>query len=214
MRKAKAKKAGGASKKGDASSATAAPATEDTAAETPENKEKETSQQEEEEKKPEPAPEEDEPAPTSEATEAAAKSPTLSSGTTPSLAQQSKARSASFRQGTASAGPLSPLSPVGGSGNVLGLGLEGETAPDIYRKHVLRIEELEREKKALEKEVKDAEKRWQKAEKELEDLREGESERAGGEEEVEKLVSYLSPFVWVWLLSYGYWMAVLTTLNV
>jgi type II secretory pathway component PulJ len=69
---------------------------------------------------------------------------------------------------------------------------EGETAPDIYRKHVLRIEELERENKTLAKDAKDAEKRWQKAEEELADLREGEGEgtTAGeGAGEVGKLVS-------------------------
>lgn len=108
-------------------------------------------------------------------------SPTAASA---SLAQQSKARSASFRKPSIS-GPLSPglFSP------------EGETAPDIYRKHVARIEELEKENKRLAKEAADAEKRWQKAEEELADLREDDGEgggRGGGADgQVEKLVMLL-----------------------
>lgn len=101
---------------------------------------------------------------------------------TPSLAQQSKMRSTSFRAGsgsgtgTASPAPFSP---------------DGDTAPDIYRKHVAKIEELEKENKRLSKEATEAEKRWKKAEEELSDLREadGESSAKGGSStEVEKLV--------------------------
>jgi hypothetical protein len=190
MRKAKAKKAGGGSKKGDKAEAAApAPAADDappspataepTATESPE---KEPEQQEEEK-------------PTEEFPDApedtAADAKPASASTTPSLSQQSKARSTSFRQG--SSGPLSPS-----LSGAAGLGLfspEGETAPDIYRKHVLRIEELEKENKALGKEAKDAEKRWQKAEGELADLREGETAAAAGEGggDVGKLVSLTSP---------------------
>lgn len=97
---------------------------------------------------------------------------------TPSLAQQSKLRSTSFRAGTAG-GPASPgpFSP------------EGDTAPDIYRKNVARIEELEKENKRLAKESTDAEKRWKKAEDELADLREAEGDAAGkGDDTSEKLV--------------------------
>lgn len=83
--------------------------------------------------------------------------------------QQSKLRSTSFRQG-----PLSPTL------------AEGETAPEIYRKQVARIEDLEKENKRLAKEAADAEKRWQKAEEELADLREGEDDAKS--DEVEKLV--------------------------
>lgn len=97
---------------------------------------------------------------------------------TPSLAQQSKLRSTSFRAGSAgpppSPGPFSP---------------EGDTAPDIYRKHVARIEELEKENKRLTKDSADAEKRWKKAEEELADLREAEGDTADKEDEdTEKLV--------------------------
>ncbi|KAM0382312.1 hypothetical protein ACHAPY_004300 [Fusarium culmorum] len=87
---------------------------------------------------------------------------------TPSLAQQSKLRSTSFRAGSnPSGGAASPFSP------------DGETAPDIYRKHVARIEELEKENKRLSKEATDSEKRWQKAENELADIREAEGEESG-----------------------------------
>jgi hypothetical protein len=100
---------------------------------------------------------------------------------TTSLAEQSKARSTSFRK-TSISGPLSPglFSP------------DGETAPDIYRKHVARIEELEKENKRLAKETADAEKRWQKAEEELADLRESDADAGKGAGglggEMEKLV--------------------------
>jgi hypothetical protein len=106
--------------------------------------------------------------------------PLSPTATNASLAQQSKARSASFRKPSIS-GPISPglFSP------------EGETAPDIYRKHVARIEELEKENKRLAKEAADAEKRWQKAEEELADLREDDGEaggKSGADVQVEKLV--------------------------
>ena len=75
---------------------------------------------------------------------------------------------------------------------------EGETAPDIYRKHVARIEELEKENKRIAKEAADAEKRWQKAEEELADLREDDDEgvgKGGSDGQVEKLVCYLFSFL-------------------
>lgn len=68
---------------------------------------------------------------------------------------------------------------------------EGETAPEIYRKQVARIEDLERENKRLAKEATDAEKQWRKAEEELAELREadGDGKKVGGSDsEVEKLV--------------------------
>ncbi|KAL2757950.1 hypothetical protein ACRALDRAFT_2040268 [Sodiomyces alcalophilus JCM 7366] len=101
-----------------------------------------------------------------------------------SLAEQLKLRSASFRQGSVSAGsgPLSPGS----------FGPEGETATDIYKKHVARIEELEKENKRLAKEAADAEKRWKKVEEELADLREEESgQGSGSKTESDSLVENL-----------------------
>ena len=96
-----------------------------------------------------------------------------SPSSTPSLAQQSKLRSTSFRAGTSG----SPLSP------------DGDTAPDIYRKNVAKIEELEKENKRLEKESADAEKRWKKAEEELADLREAEGDATKGDKgDAEELV--------------------------
>lgn len=100
----------------------------------------------------------------------------------PILVEQSKARSASFRAGSISGKPMSPgpLSP------------EIETAPDIYRKHVARIDELERENRRLAKESGDAEKRWKKAEDELADLREAETEsKKTAGSETDKLVRQL-----------------------
>ncbi|KAJ3520618.1 hypothetical protein NM208_g13639 [Fusarium decemcellulare] len=101
----------------------------------------------------------------------------LSPSDTPSLAQQSKLRSTSFRAGSI---------PSGGAASPAPFSPDGDTAPDIYRKHVARIEELEKENKRLAKEAADSEKRWQKAEDELADLREGDSEedtKTGGHED-------------------------------
>ncbi|KAG5997906.1 hypothetical protein E4U43_002550, partial [Claviceps pusilla] len=97
---------------------------------------------------------------------------------TPSLAQQSKLRSTSFRTGTASPASPGPFSP------------DGETALDIYKKQVSRIEELERENRKLLKESSDAEKRWQKAEDELAVLREEDGDASSktlADGEVDKL---------------------------
>lgn len=112
----------------------------------------------------------------------------------PSLSQQSKLRSASFRKASLS-GSLSP----GTAGTLASP--DGETAPDIYRKHVVRIEELERENKRLAREAADAEKRWQKAEEELADLREGDGESRKPSGQVEKLVRCVTlPSCWDTLL--------------
>jgi hypothetical protein len=85
-----------------------------------------------------------------------------------SISQQSKMRSSSFRS---TSGPLSPRD----------FPPEENTAPDIYLKQTVRIEELEKENKRLAKEASDGERRWKKAEEELEDLREAEeAERESG----------------------------------
>jgi len=113
-----------------------------------------------------------------------------SHGRQPSLSVQSKMRSASFRQGSISSGSLSPsyvFSP------------EGDTAPDIYKKQQVKIEELEKENKRLAKEASDGEKRWKKAEQDLEELREADDDSTihkgrpsanggGSSEELAKLV--------------------------
>ncbi len=98
----------------------------------------------------------------------------------PSLSQQSKLRSSSFRQGT--------ISPT-----VTGFSLnsEGDTAPEIYRKQVARIEDLEKENKRLAKEAADAEKQWRKAEEELAEVREADvdgKKGSGSDSTIEKLV--------------------------
>lgn len=180
MKKQKAKKAGG--KKEEKS---------ESVAETPK------AEQEKPEAEPEPAPEdangdgskEPEGSESKDADETVPdlnKSP--SHGRQPSISVQSKMRSSSFR---ASGGPLSPgyaFSP------------DGDTAPDIYRKQAIRIEELEKENRRLAKEAADGEKRWKKAEEELEDLREADGDSAKGKDtssgaspqELEKLVSLSS----------------------
>lgn len=112
--------------------------------------------------------------------------------TSPSLseAEQSRARSTSFRKQSISSGVAGAAPPTPG---LTSPDLR-ETAPDIYRKNMARIEELEKENKRLARESTEAEKRWQKAEEELADLREAEGDsgkKAGGSDEVEKLVSHI-----------------------
>ena len=104
-----------------------------------------------------------------------------------SLSLQSKMRSSSFR--ASSGGPLSP--------NYAPFSPDGDTAPDIYRKQALRIEELEKETKRLAKEASDGERRWRKAEEELEELREAEDDttpkmgtRPESSGELDKLVRF------------------------
>ncbi|TLD25615.1 hypothetical protein PspLS_06146 [Pyricularia sp. CBS 133598] len=112
-------------------------------------------------------------------------SPTLSE------AEQSRARSTSFRKQSVSSGVAGAAPPTPG---LTSPDLR-ETAPDIYRKNMARIEELEKENKRLARESTEAEKRWQKAEEELADLREAEGDtgkKAGGFDEVEKLKSELA----------------------
>jgi hypothetical protein len=116
-----------------------------------------------------------------------------------SISQQSKMRSSSFRSST---GPLSP-------GH--GFPPEENSAPEIYRKQALRIEELEKENKRLAKEASDGEKRWKRAEEELEDLREAEgdssskkdaSSAVGSSGELEKLVYLECSITIVTVLTY------------
>ncbi|KAF4582232.1 myosin heavy chain [Ophiocordyceps camponoti-floridani] len=102
------------------------------------------------------------------------KEPVAASDSPPSIAQQSKLRSSSFRTGSMPVSPA-PFSP------------DGDTAPDIYRKHVARIEELEKENKRLAREVADSERRWNKAEESLSELREAETRPKGDDGLTEKL---------------------------
>lgn len=125
---------------------------------------------------------------------------TPSHGRQPSISVQSKMRSSSFR--AASGGPLSPG---------YGFSPDGDTAPDIYRKQAIRIEELEKENKRLTKEASDGERRYKKAEEELEDLREADEDSGMGKdissgassEEVEKLVRSRSKVLACYSLQYG-----------
>jgi hypothetical protein len=105
---------------------------------------------------------------------------TSSHGRKPSVAVESRQRSASFYR--ASGTPTSP------TGVTPSAGVSG----DIYREQAQRIEELERENKRLAGEVEDGEKRWKSNEEELEELREGRGDVALAAEkgkEAEKLVS-------------------------
>ncbi|KAK5099651.1 hypothetical protein LTR70_002268 [Exophiala xenobiotica] len=94
-----------------------------------------------------------------------------------SVSLQSKMRSASFRQGA------TPASPA-----------EEDDFPDIYRKQMARIEELENENKRLAKEAQESQARWQKNEDQLEELREQASEiqKPEDSDEVQKLKSEIN----------------------
>ncbi|KAF2122609.1 hypothetical protein BDV96DRAFT_481138 [Lophiotrema nucula] len=87
------------------------------------------------------------------------KAPTQSHGRKPSVAVESRMRSASFYRGDTPTSPTAST-PV------------GEVSKDIYRQQAQRIEELERENKKASGEAKEAEERWKKLEEELEELRE------------------------------------------
>ncbi|EMC99177.1 hypothetical protein BAUCODRAFT_573461 [Baudoinia panamericana UAMH 10762] len=92
----------------------------------------------------------------------------------PSLSQQSKQRSESFRQGAV--GVLSPVStdPASGTGPI-NAGMEVQ---ELYKKQTARIEELEKENDAFKEQQTEGAARLAKAEEELESLREGSSDMA------------------------------------
>ena len=173
--KKKGAKKGTSSKEEDTADAT--PATETIETEAPPTDAKGTDEAVEESK------EESKAAASEEETGDAPPSPSQAHST---LAQQSKLRSASFRQGSISAGTSGPMSP-----GPFSPGGDGETATDIYRKHVARIEELEKEKKRLAAESSDAEKRWKKAEDELADLREGGGDDGESKPAVDSRIDHL-----------------------
>jgi DNA repair exonuclease SbcCD ATPase subunit len=105
----------------------------------------------------------------------------------PSISQQSRLRSSSFRKSMSGQGPTSPTlkSPISPAGETV----------DIYRKQVERIEELEKENKRLEGETQEAEARWRKMEDEIQELREANSDVAGLKskaDEAEKLKADLA----------------------
>jgi hypothetical protein len=104
-----------------------------------------------------------------------------SHGRKPSVAVESRQRSASFYRASGT-----PTSPTGGAP---GVGVSG----DIYREQAQRIEELERDNKRLTVEVEAGEKRWKSNEEELEELRESRGDVALAAEkgkEAEKLVRW------------------------
>ena len=99
----------------------------------------------------------------------------------PSIAVESRQRSASFYRGAAGT-PTSPTAVTPGGGGV---------SSDIYREQAQRIDELERENKRLAAEAEQSEARWKKGEEELEELREGRGDVALAAErgkEADKLV--------------------------
>lgn len=102
-----------------------------------------------------------------------------SHGRQPSISVQSNMRSSSFRQSTGlqpgvRSPPLPPLSP------------DGSTAPEVFRKQALRLEELERDNKRLEKELDTASTKWKRSEEQLDDLREASGETVELRERLEK----------------------------
>ncbi|EER24635.1 hypothetical protein CPC735_060050 [Coccidioides posadasii C735 delta SOWgp] len=94
----------------------------------------------------------------------------------PSLSIQSKMRSSSFRNSSISQTGLTPTGSGVKSPPLPPLSPDGNTAPELFRKQALRLEELERENKRLEQELETADARWKKSEEQLEDLREANTE--------------------------------------
>ena len=115
----------------------------------------------------------------------------------PSLSVQSKMRSSNFRQVPGVKSPPVPDS-------------DGNTAPEVFRKQAVRLEELEKENKRLESDLQSTDARWKKTEEQLEDLREANADvaqlrekLASAErtaEEVEKLVSSMQDDALDWVL--------------
>ncbi|KAF2686709.1 hypothetical protein K458DRAFT_334650 [Lentithecium fluviatile CBS 122367] len=174
LKKQKAKKAGGAKKKDEkAEGSSAAEKTEEKVEEKTDDL---TAPEPVDTTRASPGPvEDDEPSELPTTTPAAP-----SHGRKPSVAVESRQRSASFYR--ASGTPTSPTAITPG------LGVSG----DIYREQAQRIEELERENKRLAGEVEEGEKRWKSNEEELEELREGRGDVALAAEkgkEAEKLKS-------------------------
>ncbi|EFE35699.1 uncharacterized protein ARB_05743 [Trichophyton benhamiae CBS 112371] len=109
---------------------------------------------------------------------------TRSHGRQPSISVQSKLRSSSFRQDS-----KVPVVSPGSSGvksPTLPLSPDGSTAPEVFRKQAIRLEELEKENKRLEKEVEVTNAKWKKSEEELDDLRESSAETVELKEKLAK----------------------------
>ncbi|WEW58373.1 hypothetical protein PRK78_003841 [Emydomyces testavorans] len=93
-----------------------------------------------------------------------------------SLSIQSQMRSSSFRKSSISQNALTPSTSGMKSPPLPPLSPDGSTAPELFRKQALRLEELERENKRLERELETADARWKKSEEQLDNLREANSE--------------------------------------
>ncbi|KAF3491057.1 M protein repeat protein [Arthroderma uncinatum] len=123
-----------------------------------------------------------------------------SHGRQPSISVQSKLRSSSFRQDSKLPG-INPTA-SGVKSPPLPLSPDGSTAPEMFRKQAIRLEELEKENKRLEKEVEVTSAKWKKSEEQLDDLREASTETvelkerlakaAKQAEEVDKLKAEIS----------------------
>ncbi|ORY13148.1 M protein repeat protein-like protein [Clohesyomyces aquaticus] len=157
LKKQKARKAGGAKKKEDSKPEAAEAESSTAAPEKPEEKTEDLAPEPIEATSASPGPIEDDDEP------AELPKTRPEHGRKPSVAVESRLRSASFYQGGAGNTPTSPTAITPG----------GDVSGDIYRKQAQRIEELERQNKKLTGEVSEAEKRWMKGEEELEELREG-----------------------------------------
>ena len=97
-----------------------------------------------------------------------------SHGRKPSLSQQSRLRSTSFRRTSLSGAP--PPAAAMKSPTLPTLSPDGDTMPDIYRKQASRLEELERENRHLSTDLSASDSRYRRAEEELEELRSGNAE--------------------------------------
>jgi hypothetical protein len=121
-------------------------------------------------------------------------------GRQPSISVQSKARSESFRKGSATQTPTSPSLKSPTSIPPLS---SGEGAQEVFKKQAQRIQDLEKDNKKLQTESQDAEARWRKLEEEVQELRESSGDTVELKnkakkaeetaEQLEKLVSCMKP---------------------
>ncbi|EEP75392.1 predicted protein [Uncinocarpus reesii 1704] len=194
LQKQKAKKAGKKEKAGEPSKEPApaesasTPGVDDSAPITPE-KAPDAEQKDEEAEEPQEEPKESFPEVPTESTEPEAPreegdgdnddnvAPLKSRhGRQPSLSIQSKMRSSSFRNSSISQAGLTPTGSGVKSPSLPPLSPDGNTAPELFRKQAMRLEELEKENKRLERDLETADARWKKSEEQLEDLREANSD--------------------------------------
>ena len=113
-----------------------------------------------------------------------------SHGRRASASVQSKIRSASFRRGSLSQGPLSPSASEFRSNDPSVTSPDGDYITSVYRTQAARLEELEKENKRLGQEAESAVRKLRQTEEELDELREGSGHVAELRTRIQELESH------------------------